>query len=123
MIRAIEFKFYVEKTGRVSDWETAKKECDRLSLLSMPGFIPMQYTGMDCDNGEKIHDGEFVCGTYREGNGPEQISFPSIALVQWDKKNGKWIVECGDDTFDLYDFEPMEYIGGNMYENPELLKP
>jgi len=49
-MREIKFRFWVESAKRIADWDTAKKECDRLSLLKMDNFIPMQFTGLKDKN-------------------------------------------------------------------------
>jgi hypothetical protein len=40
MKRELKFRFWIEAVKKMSDWETAKKECNRLSLLSLYGWIP-----------------------------------------------------------------------------------
>lgn len=71
MKREIKFKFFVEKVGKVSDWETAKKECDRLSLLKLDGFIPMQFLGFKDKNEREIYEGDKCLFPYMTGSGFE----------------------------------------------------
>jgi hypothetical protein len=59
-MREIKFRFWVEKAQKMSDFETAKKECDRLSLLSFEGFIPMQYVGLNDIDGKHIYENDIL---------------------------------------------------------------
>jgi len=113
MKREIKFRFWIEKISRMANWETAKKECDRLSLLTMDGWIPLQFTGkVDC-NGDDIYDGDIIRFDPREWGDNET----NIHKVYWDDISAEWSFGGGS-TSDM----EWRTIIGNIYENPELIK-
>ena len=85
----------------------------------------MQFTGKkDKKNKKEIFEGDIISGTYQEGIGVESINIKTTVVVSWCENKGKWVVTelASREQFDLYDYEPLDNIIGNIYENPELLK-
>jgi hypothetical protein len=68
----------------------------------------MQYTGLKDRNGKEIYEGDFT------DEGP--VIFHNDYLGFFVKTNSE------EEFKPLYDFALLEIIG-NIYENPELLKP
>lgn len=54
----------------------------------------------------------------------ESINIKTTVVVSWCENKGKWVVTelASGEQFDLYDYEPLDSITGNIYENPELIK-
>jgi len=83
----------------------------------------MQYTGMEINDDVQIYEGDILCGSDSEGYGPEAIHYTIKSVVSWDNEDGKWVVtEIGDEQkYDLYDYGLIDFVAGNIYQNPELL--
>ncbi len=122
-MRDIEFRFWSEKAKQMIDWELIKKECDRLSILKMDGFIPMQYTGLKDKNGKKIFEGDILKGD--EWYNGDNLNKWVEGIVKYN--NGSyWIDNMGH----RYDFPPdlnredisnynIEIIG-NIHEGKKI---
>lgn len=121
MKRELKFRFWIEKECKMADFKTAKRECDRLSLLSMDGFIAMQFTGLLDKNGIEIYEGDIVENTdnnVQEGEKPYKTKL-KVEYV------GGGFSFTGDRLcmYGLRDNQQMSIeVVGNIYENPELLK-
>ena len=134
-MKDIKFRFWLEKEKKMCSWEVIKKECNRLSILEMKGFIPLQFTGLLDKSGKEIYEGDVVNITIRENIGtfnvPDdiianggytgrddvyegEVIFKDFGFCINDKKMGEFYLQPMEDTF----FE----ILGNIHENPELLK-
>lgn len=121
-MREIKFRFWVEKASKMSDWETAKKECDRLSILTFPGFIPMQFTGCLDKNGVEIYEGDLI----RQFNGAKE-PFPVFfknGCFMWKSEPLCYDFGVRGDEEESMLYEPSHWaeVIGNIYEHPELIK-
>lgn len=122
-MRIIKYRFWLKKEKMMSDWETAKKECNRLSLFEMDNFIPLQFTGL-CDRvGVEIYEGDVVKGNHKDNfvivelcGGPQLLNAKYygqkynelIAMPTCEVQTASWLNES-------------EVIG-NIYEHGHLLK-
>lgn len=114
--REIKFRFWVEKAQRMSDWGTAKKECDRLSLLSLDGFIPMQFIGLLDKNGVEIYEADLLINP--EGKVGIVVWYEGGFYLQCDRKSGQPFFVALTNGFVANKLQI-----GNLYTNPELLTP
>jgi uncharacterized phage protein (TIGR01671 family) len=138
-VREIKFRAWEETFKRMYSWDeitTMKQPIHDGCQIPFWFFTDMkskyikwqQYTGLKDKDINEIYEGDIVDGEFTEGFGAEQLTFQSRCLVEWDLENGKWIAQClsseGDrlEVFDLYDFEPLDYVIGNIHQNPELLQ-
>lgn len=74
----------------------------------------MQFTGLKDKNGKEIYEGDILEFDADEWGGED-----NIFQVQWDDANAMW--ETGGGTNG--ECESFKTIVGNIYQNPELLKP
>lgn len=71
----------------------------------------MQFTGLKDKNGKEIYEGDIVEDTI----GP--------MVVEWDNQEVGFVFVNKEDEAQQYVMYPELKIIGNIYENPELLKP
>ena len=108
--------------GFMFEVEDGAVEYDFCDILNGPRFEVMQYTGIEDKKGVEICEGDI-------------IKVETIAMGRWEEGKEiyeiKWIrggfSRCyGEGNLPLWwldeDTERLEVIG-NIYENPELLKP
>lgn len=115
-MREIKFRFWLTNQHKMATWEQCKKECDRLSLFTMDGFIPMQYTGLVDKNEKEVYDGDIVKS---DGGLTLQIAWSQdtqISTVGFILKNQFGFVSALTPSTGSI----LEVIG-NIYQNPELI--
>ncbi len=89
-----------------------------------------QFTGFKAENGEEIYDGDVLKGTHWFA-GNQYVRISSVSWGEYydaeDSEHIGWIQKYVDDDYperqlcnELYDGKE---IIGNIYQNPELLKP
>jgi uncharacterized phage protein (TIGR01671 family) len=116
--REIKFRFYAKKIGKTIDWELVLKECNRLSFLNHPDYIPLQFTGFLDKSGKEIYAGDIL----KQGS-IEDKKLGYKAIVKWHDIDGSWIAEgfqLSVSLGSLMDKTGVSIIG-NVYSNPELL--
>lgn len=88
-------------------------------ILSNPGMVVMQYTGLKDRHGKKIWEGDLI---ELDGYGKGKVMF-SEGMFQYVPLKGSWVIEPGVTCKSFYPVTscPVEVIG-NVWETPELLK-
>jgi len=140
-MRKLKFRFWIEKEKKMCSWELMKKECNRLSILEMDGFIPLQFTGLLDKQGKEIYEGDIVKGIHSEQNGKnvyeikdvvknvfggfEIFSKPMQDFIWIDNQKIRdihWVQTGHNNIPDIY-YKIVEIeIIGNIYEHPHLLQ-
>lgn len=113
-MREIKFRFWIKKLKEMCSWELVKKECNRLSILELDGYVPMQYTGMKDKQGAEIYEGDVIRGNLK------QNSLETMGQIVFDDSCASFTNqnEAGNTLLD--EINQIEVLG-NIYENPELL--
>ena len=117
MQREIKFRAWDKQEGKMYEWENFGFGRRDLYLnwnrvIGDPDrFNIMQFTGLKDKNGKEIYEEDIL----RIGEG-------LIREVYWDEDNSRWGMK-DQTTFGPIIFERWAEVIGNIYENPELLKP
>jgi len=105
----IKFRWFHKKSGKMADWETVLKECDRLSfLLPSEDWAIMQFTGLFDRNGNEIYEGDILFNEYKN------------AVVKFSNRLGAWVGNNGETEYQMLG-EGVFQVIGNEYQNKELL--
>jgi hypothetical protein len=82
-----------------------------------PWFEVMQFTGLKDKNGKEIYEGD-ILENPKGSDGPASI-------VKWDEEGAYFHVFRGETSsgYTLQGEVSRAVVIGNIYENPELLKP
>ena len=94
------------------------EELNVLQLHAVKYKTVGEFTGLKDKNGKEIYEGDIWIGKYYCGNNPQELK--AICVMKWDDAHAQFYWE--DIIFGMPDFIKPEVVG-NIYENPELLKP
>ena len=128
MNRIIKFRFWENSSKTMIDWlcvrQTAFNRGDMRLMYDMmgtnPDIIKMQFTGLLDKNGKEIYEGDLL-SPFHESIGPYWVVFENGSYVCY-HKHGRWgLLSRAFEADILKDYSPV--VIGNIYENPELLKP
>jgi len=109
-MREIKFRAWQPITMRMLSWEYLLAHQTMMCQFLDPDLKFMQYTGMHDKNGKEIYEGDILKST--------QKNYCLRMQVRYD--NGCFY-PVG--TFNILGWSEEWEVIGNIYENPELLKP
>ncbi len=126
-MRTIKFRAWDEKTDTIRKveailWDGA--DVDYVAYEDLNGepnwqadFQLMQFTGLHDKNGKEIYFGDLItCEGHGDGKGGK-----AVTEIRWDEEEAQIDLPRHEDGSR---YNPTKYeIIGNIYENPELLKP
>ena len=105
-MREIKFRWFHKKSGKMTDWNTVLKECDRLSfLLPSEDWEVMQFTGLLDKNGKEIYEGDFL--EWKNGD---------FGRVVWNSEFGSWLIGLGKISTPRINWHNAKIVG-NIFEN------
>jgi len=127
-MREIKFRAWNKKLSKMVDYDTIKKECNRLTFVTEPleGWIIMQYTGLHDINGKEICEGDIV--KQNGGRWCRKEYKNSIYEVFWDNEHAQLSFKHIGGGKSSSIFRPHTSckdcglkIVGNIYENTKEL--
>lgn len=123
MSRTIKFRAWNKQHKMLSEPFTLRDVLfGRTQGADFRGSEFIQFTGLTDKNGKEIYEGDFVRGKLDEGMPGEPLITHTVGLVSWDEEYGGWIIRADDiENFQLYDYEPLDEVVGNIYQDKHLL--
>jgi uncharacterized phage protein (TIGR01671 family) len=134
-LRTIKFNFYNTRTQKYTRWGDANSSLPLLAFETHEHIKFLQYTGLKDKNGTEIYDGDIISFPdmgeegyeYKEG-----FDFTNVATVLFEDgrcglenfqcDNSGVFEEMNDHDELISTFKSSEIIG-NIYQNPDLVKP
>lgn len=132
MVREIKFRAWdKQKKGIISANSLGLQCWNVLASMMSPEnsqFVFMQFTGLKDKNGKEIWEGDVVKLNAVSKGKLGTANKEWITVVAWEEKSASFVLKTNEFSwiFSETDFNGHPFIKeviGNIYENPELLKP
>ena len=127
-MREIKFRAWDKENKQMATWGTILKHCDRLSILSLPQYEIMQYTGLKDKNGVEIYEEDILRWYYDKVECSKEVLQVKWGSVGWILKSPLFkrfgisgeMAECSE--YNTLGYLHKCEVIGNIYENPQLIE-
>lgn len=117
-MREIKFRVWNSDEKRIMPWKLVR--CYGLHNFETADFPIMQYIGLKDKNGKEIYEGDVVTCKLSHNGG----FLPHMGAITWNDWYGAFATKNDAGLTLLHNHAPNTFeVIGNIYENPELLKP
>ena len=131
MNRLIKFRAWNGKQMLNWDWITAMGLTSKVIINTDDTYKLMQFTGLTDKNGKEIYEGDIIKWIWTYGTSEiEEVMHSTSWDGQLSEVNAPFMSAWGSTdgryyrTFmNVYDPSRFAIVVGNIYQNPELLKP